>query len=437
MLFWWPLGRAASVALFGAAALALHGAAAVLLGLLLRALERPTAVSVGAAALMFLAPQNLAAALWFSATTDLLATALVLASLLALVRGRRAVAAAAALGAYLAKESAFLLPLLAALMLWLDGRRREGAARRRLWHELAPQVLLLCAVLSVRRAVLHGWGGSGDARAGLAGTILQIYGGLAETYTGSDVLPAPLALGLGTTILALAAFAIARQGRGAARWAPFAFAAVAAVPLFAAGWAVGARYYYLPSVGLCWAVGEALSEVGVPARIVLGAALVLIGAAQGTTRRQDVVSYDRRVAATRRAVGAGLSAGHHIFHVDGGIKDLDLAVKEDRALEEGGVLVLSDVPASFAVIPPRFEPAASSLLAAPPLPPSGGYAFGDVQVVGLARRGDEPDLTEALARFPDLRFVRLRSIRGGQVIARDLTEEIKRRLDGGDAEGQD
>jgi hypothetical protein len=101
------------------------------------------------------------------------------------------------------------------------------------------------------------------------------------------------------------------------------------------------------------------------------------------------------------------------------------------------VLVLGDVPASFAIIPPQLRSAASILIASPPLPPSGAYAFGDVRVVGLARRGDEPDLGEALARFPDLRFVRLRSIRGGQVIARDLTEEIRGRLDGGDPEGQD
>ena len=437
MLFWWPLGRAGSVALFGAAALALHAAAAALLGLLLRALGRPGVVAAGAGALMFLAPQNLAAALWFSATTDLLATVLVLASLLALVRGQRTVAAAAALAAFLSKESAYVLPLLSALTLWFDGRRREPAPRRKVWVEIAPQVLLLGAVLVVRRAVLHGWGGSGDARAGLVGTLVQVYGGFAQTFTGSDVLRAPLAFGAGTTILALAALVIARRGRGLTRWAPFAFAAVAAAPLLAAGWAVGARYYYLPSVGLCWAVAEALSEVGAPARIVLWGALLLIGSAQGAARRQDVLSYDRRVAAARRAVVAGLAAGHHVFHVDGGIKDLDLALKEDAAIEAGEVLVLSDVPASFAVIPAQFQSAASLVIAAPPIPPSGAYAFGDVRIVGLARRGDEPDLAEALVRFPDLRFVRLRSIRGGQVIARDLTGELKHRLDGGDQDGQD
>lgn len=436
MLFWWPLGRAASVPLFALAALALHAGVAALSAALLRALGRPWIVAASAAALVFLAPQNLAAALWFSATTDLLATLLILAALLALVRGRRLAAAAAALAAFLSKESAFVLPLLSALVLWFDARRAPPAGRRKLWVEILPQLVLLAAVVVVRRLVLHGWGGSGDPRAGLAGTILQIYGGLAQIFTGADVFPTPLVFAVGTTILALTVLAVARQGRGLRRWTPLLFAAASVAPLFAAGWAVGARYYYLPSVGVCWAVAEALAGVGPAARVTLGAALLLVGAAQAVERRQDVIAYDRRVAAARRAVAAGLRAGHHVFHVDGGIKDLDLVVKEDPALEAADVLVLSDVPASFAIVTPRFATAASILIANPPLPPSGAYAFGDVRIVGLARRGDEPDLHEALARFPDLRFIRLRSIRGGQVIARDLTDEIERRLDGEGAEEQ-
>ena len=99
--------------------------------------------------------------------------------------------------------------------------------------------------------------------------------------------------------------------------------------------------------------------------------------------------------------------------------------------------MLDDVPASFALVPPPLEVAAAPLAAVPPLPPSGAYRFGDVRVIGLARRGDEPDLDEVLSRLPNLRFIRLRSIRGGQVIARDMTEEIKRRLDGDDGDGQD
>jgi hypothetical protein len=56
--------------------------------------------------------------------------------------------------------------------------------------------------------------------------------------------------------------------------------------------------------------------------------------------------------------------------------------------------------------------------------------------VGLARRGDEPTFDEVLARFPDLRFIRLRPTPGGRIVARDLTLEVKGRLDGADADGQ-
>jgi hypothetical protein len=447
MLVWWLLARPGLGGLwpFALAALALHAGAAVLVGALLRALGRPLTVAVSAGVLMFLAPQNLAAALWFSATTDLLATVFVLGSLVALLRGRRLIAALVALAAFLSKESAFVLPLLS--MITLAARERAVSEdvsrerRRSLGREIAPQLILLATVCFARRAVLHGWGGSGDPRAGLAGTSLQIFAGFAQTFTGEAVFPPPLAFAVGTMILALTVFAIARRGKGtgAARWTPLAFAVGAAAPLCAAGWAVGARYYYLPAVGLCWAVAEALEgfAVGPAARATLVAVLLLVGGMQAAERRQEVISYDRRLAAARRAVAAGLGAGHHVFHVDGGIKDLDLAVKEDPSIEAGGVLVLADVPASFALVPPQLEVAAATLAAAPPLPPSGAYRFGDVRVIGLARRGDEPDLDEVLARFPDLRFIRLRSIRGGQVIARDMTAEIKQRLDGGSGDGQD
>ena len=452
MFVWWLLARMGGPGAlwpFALAALALHAGAAALVFVLLRTLGRPFTVSASAGALMFLAPQNLAAALWFSATTDLLATVFVLGSLIALLRGRRFLAALTALAAFLSKESAFVLPLLSAIVLALPARTDSaaaadsGAGHRWPVREVAPQALLLAAVCVVRDVVLHGWGGSGDPRAGLAGTSLQIFAGLAQTFTGETVFPPPLAFAVGTTILALVVFAIARQGRGEgagpAAWAPLAFAAAAGAPLFAAGWAVGARYYYLPSVGLCWAVAEALAgaEVGPAARVTLAAGLLAVGGLQASERRQEVISYDRRVAAARRAVAAGLGAGHHVFHIDGGIKDLDLAVKEDPSIESGAVLVLGDVPASFAIVPPQLAGAAASLVAVPPLPPSGAYSFGGVRVVGLARRGDEPDLEEALGRLPDLRFVRLRSIRGGQVIARDVTAQIKQRLDGSGAEGQD
>ena len=439
MALWWVLGQGDSPWPFRMAALGLHAGAALLLAALLRAVGRPRPVVAGAAVLLLLAPQNLAAAYWFSASTDLLATVFVLSALLAVARGRFGLAALASLAAYLSKESSFVLPLLSALVLWA---RREGdpsapPSRRATLLGLGVQALLLAAVCGARRAILHGWGGGGDPRPGLLGTTLQIFGGCAQVFTGDALLPAPAAFAVGATLLALAAFTIARQAGGPARFAPLAFTAVAVAPLVAAGWAVGARYYYLPAVGIVWAAAEAARNLGLPARAATAAVLVVLGLAQAASRGQDVKSYDRRVGAARRAIAAGLRAGHHVFHVDGGIKDLDLAVKEDPALEAGDILVLSDVPASFAIIPARFQGVAAPLKASPPIPPSGAYRFGDVEVVGLARRGDDPDLDEVLRSFPDLRFIRLRAVAGGQVIARDLTEPITRRLDGDPDDGQD
>jgi hypothetical protein len=442
MLVWWLLGRlgGGSRLPFALLSLALHIGAACLLAELLRALERPRAVAWGAATLMFLAPQNLDAALWFAANTDLLATGCALACLLFLVRGRGALAALAALAAFLSKESAYVLPALAAVLLWSRPDLASADPPRSRWRSLvaiAPQLAVLAGVLVVRRIVLRGWGGGAELRPSVLGTGLQIGGGLAQLFTGDQLMPVPLAFAVGTAVIALSVLWTLRRGRGLARFAPLMFAAIAAAPLAAAGWAVGARYFYLPAVGLCWAAAEALAGVGSAAQITLASLLILAGAAQAMERRADVRSYGRRVMATRRAVAAGLRAGHHVFHVDGGIKDIDLAIKEDPAIEAGQVLVLGDVPASFAIIPPDLSAAAAFLVAAPPLPPSGGYDFGDVRVVGLARRGDDPDLTEVLAHFPDLRFIRLRSVRGGLVIARDLTVEMKERLDGVDSGGQD
>ncbi|MDB4980428.1 MAG: hypothetical protein JWM82_1180, partial [Myxococcales bacterium] len=103
------------------------------------------------------------------------------------------------------------------------------------------------------------------------------------------------------------------------------------------------------------------------------------------------------------------------------------AVKEDPALAplSNELLVLADVPASFVMMPPALAAGAAGLVAAPPLPPSGAYRFGDRRIVGLARRGDDPALDEVIAQFPDIRFLRLRPTPGGHVIARDVTEELK------------
>jgi hypothetical protein len=209
MLAWWLLGRPGwGSAPCAALALLLHGGAAALTAALLRALGRPPVVVAGAGVLMLIAPQNLDAASWFAASTDLFATVFVLAALTAAARGRVAIAAAAALAAYLSKESAYVLPLLAALLLWQQPWRRRLAV-------LGPQVALLAAVVAVRTTLLQGWGGSGDARASVGVKLLQIAGGFAHVFTGDSVIPALLSFGVGTAVVALAAFAAFGERRAA------------------------------------------------------------------------------------------------------------------------------------------------------------------------------------------------------------------------------
>ena len=75
-------------------------------------------------------------------------------------------------------------------------------------------------------------------------------------------------------------------GTGRAGVLPFAFCAVAAAPLLAAGWAVGARYFYLPAVGLAWAVAEALAPPAPAAQVTLAEPVVLLlGGVQAAQRR--------------------------------------------------------------------------------------------------------------------------------------------------------
>jgi hypothetical protein len=436
MLVWWVLGRGFGGASwpFAVLALVLHGAAATLLGALLVTLGRSRPLAVLAAALFFLAPQNIEAAYWYAASTDLLATTFTLAALLVLL-GRSSAATGAsavlALAAYLSKESALILPALALVIL---GAASDPPSWLRRFLRVLPHIGLAVVVVMVRWRVLGGWGGTGDSPASLVAKLLQIASGLVHMGTGADLLPGPLAWSLGGSALALVILAATRAGRTRGvrvAWAPLTFAALALAPLATAGWIVGARYFYLPAAGLAWAAAEALAERPAASRVAVCAALLAIGTLQAAVRRPEIVAYDARVAASRRAVADGARAGHRVFHIAGGVKDLDLAVKEDPALASFAdqLLVLADVPASFALVPSALAPAASLIIAAPPLPPSGAYCFGDKRIVGLARRGDDPGLDEVIARFPDIRFIGLWPTAGGHMIARDITDERKASTD--------
>jgi hypothetical protein len=438
MSLWWLLARIGHGTIwpFAIAGAALHLLVAVQVAWLLRALGGSRAAAWSAAAFFWLSPETREAALWAAAFPDWLGTALVLGSLLAVLRARRAAALALATCAYLTKESAIVLPALALLVLAVQ-KRGVRAALRAGWRELAWLSAPAVAYLLARRQILGGWGGTGDERAPFAGKLLQVASGLVHVVAGSDIFPEPFAWGAGMAVLAVAALSAVRLARaGEPRaWLGPVFAGIAVLPLFAGGWIIGARYFYLPAVGLALLVGEAIGGAAAPWRIAGLVGMLALGAIQTSVRHDDVRLYDRRVEAARRAVADGVAHGHFVFHIAGGIKDLDLAVKEapelrDVEAAEKRLLVLGDVPASFVALPGTLGSGADFLLASPPLPPSGAYRFGAQRVVGLARRGDEPTLEELLQHFPDTRFIRLRpTATGGRVVARDVTDEIRSGLD--------
>ena len=413
---------------FAILGLTLHLSVAAAVVALVRSLARPVAVAYTAGALMLLAPQNLQAAYWFAASTDLFATLFTVLALVALRKGRTGLSTLALVPALLSKETAVMFPLLAFVV--LDEPWRVRLTRT------VPSAALAGLLLVVRRLVLAGSGGAAEPPASWPAKIVQIASGFCRTFTGESVISAGLALILGAGILALGIVAAFR--RREARWTPWLLVLAGAAPLAAAPWVVGARYFYLPAVGLSWALAEALANRTVATTATVAILLMVLGGGEAALRRRDVLAYEQRLAAARRGVAAGVAAGHHVFHVDGGIKDLDLAVKEEPPLVAAAahLLVLGDVPASFAIIPAELAQAASFLRAIPPIPPSGAYRFGNTRVVGLARRGDEPALDEVIAHLPDIRFLRLRAGPGGALVARDATDDVKRRLDGAEPDGQ-
>jgi hypothetical protein len=124
------------------------------------------------------------------------------------------------------------------------------------------------------------------------------------------------------------------------------------------------------------------------------------------------------------AVTKGAQAGHTIFLVRNGVKDLDLAVKltSPAGSLRQSLLVIPDVPASFVWMPDGLASRAGFLLARPPLPPAGEYRFAGQHIMGLARREEAPDLDDVLARLPELRIIELVVDRHGKVTAADRTD---------------
>lgn len=453
MVVWWILGRLApgTPAVFAALALALHVVVAIEVGALVMAAGGERRTAGIAALLFFVSPFTREAAYWFSASTDLFAAAFGLASVIAAVRGRRVVAALLLAAACWSKETATVVPALAAVAFIA---REPRAPRRAVALRIVALWPVVGAYLVARTLVLRSVGGSGDQVAPPVGKAVQIASGLVHAMTSSQTLGEGPAwtVGVAAWVLLLVALGCrAWRGRrdpntplqapvsmppsaasvapsprvfaALAAVAPLAFIAVTLVPLFAARWIVGARYFYLPAAGIAWLAAQALRSRPLPVVAGVVCGLAGLGLGQDLARRGEIQLYEAKLGAARRAVVSGVGEGFTTFHIAAGIKDLDLAVKEDPRTRaaEASLLVLGDVPASFIAFPVPRRSDLELVLAHPPLPPSGAYRFGDYLVAGSPRRGEDPSLDEVTARFPGIRFIRLRAGPGGRVIARDVT----------------
>ncbi|MBN2574749.1 MAG: hypothetical protein JXP73_09305 [Deltaproteobacteria bacterium] len=431
MLLWWVLERLADgrAWAFALVSFLLHLLCAVLLvnlGLRL-GLAKRTALLAGV--LFFVAPAQRQAALWFSASTDLLAASAMLGAMVAFLgSGRRARALSVLLAAlaFFCKETALVLPALLFAGGWFRVRQQGGSSPgKAVLLSLAPHLGALAVFLVARFVILGGLGGTDDPSAPWFGRGIQLASGLVHAVTAYAPLPEWAAWAAGVALLA-ATTAVAWRRHPLSRFAAI-FAGLALLPLPAAGWVVGARYFYLPAAGLFLLAAIAL---GAASRLVVGAAvafLLCLGILSGHHRAGEIRLYRQAVAAADAAVNDGLRRGHRLFLVRGGVKDLDLAIKllANKREPRPEHVVLADVPASFVWLPTGLAERLRFLLAEPPLPPAGAYRFGGERIVGQARREEAPDLDEVLTRLPDLRIIRL--VRQGDAYGwQDRTQEYHR-----------
>ena len=303
------------------------------------------------------------AASWFSATTDLLATDLGLPRCGA--RARRRLACSSCDGGGVPLQG---VRLRAARAL-LRHTGRASPSRLRAAGDSWPS--RHSGGRRSRGPAPHGPGRVGRqrrARRRAGALVVQFRPGW-PVFTGDLVVPLPLAWWRRDAALAL--WSAARRSGGIGRFAPFAFVGSRRPPP-AAGLVVGARYDYCPPSGSAGPPPRPWRRAGSPARHP-GAALLLLGALRPRPAAR-LVSYDGGLR--RRAVPSQRGGAGHASSTSMEASDLDLAIKEDPALAPAELLVLGDVPASFAIVPPGWR-SCPPLLAAPPFPPSGAYRFGE------------------------------------------------------------
>ena len=310
----WVLWNAGLLELFGDEPAAFHAGNLLLFALiavevllLARALLPPAGALVAAVAFA-LYPRHGESVAWASGSTDLLALAIGMGALLCLLApwpGRRRILAAAALtaAAALAKEAAFLLPVLGALLLFARGERSRAA----LLAGPAAMAAALAAVFVARTVVLGGLGGYGEDPVGpgrVAGTAVS-YAVAALSPSQLELLRFPVLLVVPVALAAGLVWGVWRASgpRRTVALAGLAWFALGLLPVLGLPLDLnssnGERLMLLPSVGLALTLGALVPERPRPAA---AGALVAAGLAAALLCLDVGRSWDRASAIADRVV---------------------------------------------------------------------------------------------------------------------------------------
>jgi len=274
----WVLLNAGVFQVFGARPGAFHALNLVLSGVVVfevwelarRLLDDRRALAAALAFAVY--PRHGESVAWISGNTDLLATALILAALLALLARRRLwLVALLSVAAALSKETGLLIPVLGFVLL------RDQPERRR---DLLALSVLMVGVLVARTAILGGAGGYTDEAVTPRRVAASAVSYLVATFTPPqlEVLHTPALVLIPLALALLAGYAAWRVDPARRRivLVGLALFAVALVPVLGEPLdlnnATGERLLFLPSVGLALAFAAVLPE---RSRLALGAAGVI------------------------------------------------------------------------------------------------------------------------------------------------------------------
>ena len=304
MLLWWLLERTSGgrAWAFALAALILHALCAGLVAVGGRRMGFPSRTALLAGCLFFDAPAEREAALWFSASTDLLAAAAMMGAIacfLATRKWQRVFSVVLTTVALLCKETALVLPVLLVSACWF--RAKEQGRQRSIGQclvQVLPHLVVAIAYLVVRSLVLHGPGGANDPSAPWWGRAAQLLAGALHSVTAYAPLPEWVAWVAGCVLVGWVMVATRRRGPLAGFAVVWVIATIA--PLPAAGWVVGARYFYAPAVGLMLLLALALESVSGLASIFAVVLFLGLGFVSGRHRAGEVRLYRQAVASAPR-----------------------------------------------------------------------------------------------------------------------------------------